>query len=81
LRARVAEVPLLSLYRDMGLYELALFEADEAGGIRLLGRSADPELVEAARARILAERRAELARLDRGDGAPRLRPVRDEEEE
>ena len=56
-------------------FEVALFEADEAGGIRLVGRSTDPALIEDARARILAQRRAEVAGLERQSGFPPVRLV------
>lgn len=62
----------------MGSFELALFESDESGAVRLVGRLRDAELICAARDRILAERRAEVARLDRDGDGPRLRAVREE---
>jgi len=39
-------------------------DGPEHGGPRLLGRSADPELVEAVRRGIAATRRLELARIE-----------------
>ena len=51
------------------------------GGPRLLGRTDDPVVVAYVRDRILAERRAELARLDRDGARPRLRSVPDSKPE
>lgn len=61
------------------LYELALFEQDAEGGIRLVGRLTDPALVAQARERIVVQRRAELSRLARDGDVPRLRLARDED--
>ena len=43
--------------------EVCLVASDEEG-VRLIGRSADSDLVERVRERIAAERRRELARID-----------------
>ena len=43
--------------------EVCLIATDEEG-VRLIGRSADPELVELVRERIAVERRRELARVE-----------------
>ncbi len=59
----------------MGALELALFEADEVGGIRLVGLATDPDLVESVRVHILAERRVPLARLSREGEHPHVRLV------
>ena len=56
-------------------FEVGLFEI-ESGGVRIVGRSTDPQLVADARALILADRRAEVARLARSGDAPHPRPVR-----
>lgn len=51
----------------MARVDLALIEWPECpdlGGPRLLGRLADPDLVELVRERLVAARRRELARLD-----------------
>ncbi len=51
----------------MPTLEVSLIEwpnGPEQGGPRLLGRSADPELVEAVRSGIAATRRRELARIE-----------------
>lgn len=57
-------------------FELALFAADAAGEIRLVGRLTDPDLLGAARARIADRRRRELERLERGRvTAPGLRVI------
>ena len=62
-------------------FEVVLFESDEAGGIRLVGRTTDPALIEDARARILAQRRAEVAKLEGNPGQPHIRLVRPPDEE
>ena len=49
------------------LYELALFEADEAGGIRLVGRTTDPDLIESV-----------LIELARARGLPAVSPDSDD---
>ena len=52
----------------MRTYEVALIEWPEgvqAGGPRVIGRVDDPRVVEQIRARIAADRRRELARLER----------------
>ena len=54
--------------------------ADEAGGIRLVGCSTDPSLIEDARARILVQRRAEIARMEREVDLPAVRLVPPEDE-
>ena len=43
--------------------EIALFAEDDAGGIRLIGRLADPDLVQDARERLAALGRQKLAEL------------------
>ena len=65
----------------MGSLELALFESDETGATRLIGRLRDAELIRAARGLILEKRRAELARLEAESGAPPLRLVPETEEQ
>ena len=55
--------------------ELALFESDGTGAVRLVGRENDAALVRAVQTRILERRRAEVARLERGDNPPRLEAV------
>ena len=55
--------------------ELALFAEDDAGGIRLVGRLTDPDIVQDARTRLAAQRRAELARLEADPEGPCLRAV------
>ena len=54
--------------------------ATSDGGIRLIERTSDPDLVELVRARILAARRADVARLEREGDAQRLRSVSSKEE-
>lgn len=56
--------------------EVALFGSDRSGGLTLLGRLTDPDLVEAVSERIAAQRRRELATLE-----PPVRPVPDPEPE
>ena len=60
-------------------HELALFEQAPDGSIRLVGRLTDKELIAEARKKLVAVRRTELARLERGGGSGSdLRLVRDE---
>lgn len=47
----------------MGALDLALFDWSD-GHARLVGRITDPDLIEAARARLVAARRRELSRLE-----------------
>ena len=61
-------------------YELALFEQAPDGSIRLLGRLTDAALISEARKRILADRRDEIARLERESGCPSVRLVEDPED-
>ena len=63
--------------------EVSLIEwpSDPHGGPRLLGRTNDPALIEDVRARILEDRRAEVARLETEGDGPRLRAVRPPDDE
>ena len=51
--------------------------ASSAKGVRLLGQSQDPKVVETVRAQLLEDRRAELERLE-PERPPNLRPIRGE---
>jgi hypothetical protein len=56
--------------------DLALIEYAPDGGARLLGRTSDPDLIEAVRERLLAAQQEQLAQLQRQETPPRLRPIR-----
>jgi hypothetical protein len=64
----------------MSYVDIALVEWPDGreGGCRLLGRVADPDLIDAVRDRLVASRRAEIARLERGEKPHNLRPIRGE---
>ncbi len=60
----------------MGNLELVLFESDATGATRIVGRVSDPEFIRCVRLQVLAERRAEVARLECEEGdVPHLRSV------
>ena len=61
----------------MGHLELVLFESDATGATRIVGRVSDPEFIRCVRLQVLADRRAEVARLECEGDAPRLRSVPD----
>ena len=61
----------------MGNLELVLFESDATGATRIVGRVSDPEFIRCVRLQVLADRRAEVARLECEGGAPDLRSVPD----
>ena len=67
----------------MQLVEVSLVEYLDGGdgGVRLLGRSNDPEVILFVREFLARERRAELARLEPETGGPSVRLVPPSEDE
>ena len=61
----------------MGSLELVLFESDSTGATRIVGRVSDPEFIRCVRLQVLADRRAEVARLECEGDVPHLRSVPD----